>query len=84
MPDPVRRRPTSSVITIPRVVGAAGGREVQVVADTNDPHRDVRAEAAVVASGAEFEFFGVARRWHRRPDDGDGTRNLGDVLTQSS
>src|SRR5439155_10888567 len=46
--------------SVPRVVRAVGGADVQLVAGADHPHRHVRAEAAVGAGGAELEFLGIA------------------------
>src|SRR6185437_9864393 len=44
---------------VPRVVRAIGGAHVQLTAGSHDPHRHVRAQAAVTAAGGQLQLLGL-------------------------
>src|SRR4051794_39918179 len=43
-------------MAVPRPLGAAGGADVEVIADADDPHRGVGPQLAVLAADCEFQF----------------------------
>jgi hypothetical protein len=60
--DPTSAKTTRAggqCVALPRPLRAAGGPDVEVIADADDPHRGVGAQLAVLAADREFEFDGV-------------------------